>query len=471
MVVSPATWDLIERLRPDLDVAIEVYDATLAPLMPDTNHAWAQLLRDLANEREPQGGRERLLWAVRSGRHVLFSAGGLRVGLFPIRYHREVTGVLAAAVADRRTPSETPDSLPSDATGSGPDAIDRRIERIGWTLRATLEADIALWEKLDQAEHRARWSDSVLRFLDTLHSCANEAELFAAVVQAAAVWGDFDARVYRRTLADRFVVDAALPIRATADGPDTFDAAVIDGRHAPFRITSIAELEQMGWRAASGEVTLLPVGTGGHAAVWLLAIAGPAEERFLGVFGMLARTLTVRIDRLREQRIEHLLERLRSRLVLDQPSVPATAATLLHQFATTLPAARVRLLARDPASGVLRPLASVGVALFGTASEPVAPGQRLLTAERLLLPLEVEAQTPAALDISATLGTPFSLSDALVAQRAAGWFEAWVAGAWRGLHAGSRSAFMDAELVAANGGDTPADALRPTLVGNSPNEW
>jgi hypothetical protein len=37
------------------------------------------------------------------------------------------------------------------------------------------------------------------------------------------------------------------------------------------------------------------------------------------------------------------------------------------------------------------------------------------------------------------------VSDAVVAERAAGWFEAWLAGAWRGL-AGARVAFTDLPL-------------------------
>jgi hypothetical protein len=458
MVVSPATWDLIERLRPDLDVAIDVYDAALSPLLPDASHEWAQPLRTLTADREPGGGRQILQSAVRSGRHVLFSAGEIRVGVFPIRYRREVVGLLTAAAGHRR-----PESLNGEQSPAGQppatEAADRRIERLGWTLRATLEADIALWEKLDQAEHRARWHDSVLRFLEYLHTCTSEAELFAAIVQAAAVWGDFDARVYRRTLANRFLVDAALPLRPAADGPDSFDAALVDGRASAFKVTSISELEQMGWRATSGEVILLPVGAGRQPATWLLAIAGPTEDRFVTVFEMIARTLTVRLDELLAQRSETALARLRARLTEPQPSVPATAASLLRELATSLPAARVRLLAQDPASGAMRPLASVGVALFGTTPEVVAPGQRVLAPERLLLPLEVDRQAPAALDITASLGSPFSPADAVVAERSAAWFEAWLAGAWRGLHLGARGLFTDGDLIDPAVCDTLEDAL------------
>lgn len=428
MVVSPATWDLIERLRPELDVFVDVFDATLASLLPEASHELAQSLRAAMEDRRPEGGRDRLLSAIRTGRHAVFTAEGLRIGLFPIRYHRDVIGVLAAAAPSRSGEAgETAEAGPASA-----DAVDRRIERIGWTLRATLEADIALWEKLDHAEHRARWADGVLRFLSYLHTCGSEAELFAAVVQAAAVWGDFDARVYRRTLCGRYVVDAALPSANGFEGPESFDAALVDGRSAPVHVTSIAEMEQMGWRAAAGEITLLPLGTSLQPSSWLLAIAGNADARLSLAFEMLARTVAVRLDELLLARLDRLGDRLRQGLASAPATVPATAAMLLREFSAALPAGQARLLVADPVSGALRPIASVGATLFGGAPAP-AEVRRYVAADRLLFPLAVDPGMPAVLDLSAPIGAPFSLADAEVAERAARWFEAWLAGAWRGL--------------------------------------
>ena len=444
MVVSPATWDLIERLRPDLDVAIDVFDVTLAPLLPESSHAWAVRLREVAEDREPERGRARLLGAVKSGRHLLFSEGGLRIGLFPIRYHRDVAGVLAAAIGERRAtiPFPSPEA-PDLASSSRDDSLDRRIERIGWSLRAALEADIALWEKLDQAEHRARLSDSTMRFFEYLHSCSSEGELFAAVVQAAAVWGDFDARVYRRTLNDCYVLDAALPLNEGDAAPAAFDASMIEGKATPVRVTSIAELEQLGWPSGVGEVVLLPVGPPEHPTMWLLALAGTPDERFASVFGMLARTLSVRVEQLLLARTEQYRRRLQERLVSPQPGVPAAAAMLLNELLAALPAAQARLLARDPASGSLRQLASVGGALFGAFPGP-APVDRLrMSPERIILPLRVDAGAHAVLDLTASLGAPFSAADAFVARKLGAWVETWLAGAWRGLSTGAQAPFSD----------------------------
>ncbi len=437
MVVSAATWDLIERLRPDLDVFVDVYDATLAPLLPDSTHAEAAALRQAMDDRRPDAGRERLASSLRSGRHGLFSAGPLRIGLFPIRYQRDAIGVLVAATP---LPPDEARGASSDAPADT-DVLDRRIERIGWTLRATLEADIALWDKLDRAEHRARWADGVLRFLAYLHTCGSDAELFAAVVQAAAVWGDFDARIYRRTLCGRYALDTGLPAPPGFEGPETFDASLLEGRTSPTRVTSIAEMEQMGWRVGAGEVTLLPLGTALQPSAWLLAVAGHADDRMLAAFEMLARTVAVRLDELLLTRCDRVLDRLREGLAGSPATVPATAATLLRELAATLPAGQVRVLATDPATGERRPIASVGVALFAGGGGPLAGG-RLITAERLVFPLVVDDTMPVLLDLNAPLGRPFSVADAVVAERAAGWFEAWLAGAWRGL-AGAQVPFAE----------------------------
>jgi GGDEF domain-containing protein len=444
MVVSPATWDLIERLRPDLDVAVDVFDTSLAPLLPESSQDWAVRLRQAAENREPDGGRDRLLSAVRTGRHLLFSDQGLRIGLFPVRYHREVAGVLAVAIAERRTLPAADEAPEVEGPRVSPEGIDRRIERIGWSLRAAIEADIALWEKLDQAEHRARWSDSTLHFLEYLHTCGSDVELFTAVVQAAAVWGDVDARVYRRTLNDCYVLDASLPFRE-GDAPAAFDAALVDGRGTPARIASIAELELLGWRGGVGEVVLMPVGPAGQPPMWLLALAGTADERLASVFGTLARTLSVRVEQLMLARAADIAARLHVRLLAPQSSVPAAAAVLLKELLTALPAAQARLLAHDPATGSRRLLASVGGTLFGLHPGPAPMGELQLSPERLLVPLEIGAGAPAVLDVWASLGAPFSAADAFVAREVAKWIEAWLAGAWRGLATGAALPFGERE--------------------------
>lgn len=476
MVVSPATWDLIERLRPDLDVAIDVFDTTLVPLLPESEQEWCSRLREVADSREPEGGRERLLASIRTGRHLLFSDRGLRIGLFPIRYHREVAGVLAAAAAERRTIAFPGQEHAETTSRSVQEALDRRIERIGWSLRAALEADIALWEKLDQAEHRARWADTTLHFLDYLCTRTSEAELFTAAMQAAAVWGDIDAHVYRRTLGNRYVLDTTLPFR-DENAPPGFDTALVDGRTLPVRLTSIAELEQVGWRGASGEVSLLPIGPPDHPSLWVLALAGATDERLTEVFAVVARTLSMRAEQLLAERVSDIGRRLHARVTGPHAGVPATAALLLNELAVSLSAAQVRLLSNDPSTDTLRLLASVGGTLFGSEGPRVSRSPGESSAECLQFPLEVGAASPALLQVIAPIGTPFSSVDAAVAERVSRYVETWLAGAWCGLTTagaapfGDRKQFerrLDEELERARRHQHPAGLLVVASPANSP---
>jgi hypothetical protein len=513
IVVSPGTWDLLERLRPDLDVAVDVFDTKLAPLLDESSRPWAVRLREVAASRAPDGGRAHLRAALRTGRHALFTEGGFRVGLFPIRCHKDVVGVLAAAapeaeavpvrlapaglvpaglappepaspanvpagpvpaepasalpIAPENAAAEPPAALPpaggpgqpQSVRAAGPadgaasaipepvdEALDRRIERIGWSLRAAVEADVALWERLDDAGHRARWAEATLRFLEFLHACASEGEVFTALIQAAAVWGDLDARVYRRTLSDSYVADSSMPEAETSDSPASFSASVVDGQPLPVRITALAELEHLGWRRVAPEVLLIAVGPADWPPMWVLALAGPAGGRFDSVSGTLARTASLRIEQLLEQRATAIAERLRARLLEAPPGAAAAMAVLLHELVAALPAARARLLVQDEATGEVRALASAGGLVFGPGGGENRPGlfsgpsggQEAgpilpVSPEQLLLPLAVAAGPPLALDLTAPRARPFCPADAFVARRVARWLEAWLAGAWHGL--------------------------------------
>lgn len=443
MVVSPATWDLIERLRSELDVGIDVLDRTLAPLLPEGSHPHAEWLRTLPADRSPGGARERLAAAVRSGRHAVFSHEGFRVGLFPIRYHRDVSGVFVAAVPLPATPT---------ATGSEPvprEEADRRVERIGWTLRATLESDIAIWEKLDRAQHTARWSDGVLRFIAYLHSCESDRDLCAAFVQAAAVWGDFEARAYRRVLGGAFVAEPC----PDCGGPEIFEATLIDGRTGPVSLTSLAELEEVGWRTAAHEMTLLPVVSAIHEPAWLLAIAGRPAEPLLAAFETITRTIAVRLDQLLLSRCDAACQQLATRLAGAPVGAAATAAALLLELSALLPAGQIRLVLGGDDRTTPRVLAAVGATLFrgNGATDPVTSPCR--TPERLVLPLGAGSLPPAWLDVAAAVGGRFSVDDAALAERVGRWLEAWLAGAWRALahELGTLSVGRSAGSMAARG--------------------
>jgi D-glycero-alpha-D-manno-heptose-7-phosphate kinase len=125
-----------------------------------------------------------------TGHHQHFDVDGLRIGAFPLRRDRDVVGLIATASPAHEA------------------QVERRAESLGWALRSALEADIATQQRLADAHRQSRWLTGTLRFLEHLHQAGDERAMFEAVVGAAAVWGDFDARVYRRELDDRYVLEA-----------------------------------------------------------------------------------------------------------------------------------------------------------------------------------------------------------------------------------------------------------------------
>ena len=437
MAVSSATWDLLERLRPDLDLVIDVFDASLTAVLPVSPDPSASALRSLVADGGSADAREHLEAAVRAGRHSLISADGLRIGFYPLRFHRDVVGVLAAAGVDREraTDDESPPAR----------ELDRRLDRLGWSLRGSLEADMVVWERIDRADHRARWAESLLPFIDFLQACDDESAVFTAIVQAAGVWGDLDAQVFTRTLQPRYTLEAQLPMRGRDDAPATFDAAFVDacpfGRQAPIRISSIAELEQLGWRSGVSEVTLYPVALGDHPAAWVLAIMGAVDERFDQVFRTLTRTMGARLEAFVSRRVRVLRENLAARMQARDAPVASVAAQMLGDFVSALPISHARLLA-SPGDDVTRhTLAAVGGTLFGALPTHLPPQESLLQPDRLILPLQVGLSSPAVLDLGASLGASFGIGDTAVAEAGATVLEMWLAGAVRGLSTGSTGLF------------------------------
>ena len=424
-LVSPGIWDLLDRLRPHLDVTVEVFDQSLAPLLPDSGNPVATELRRRAGLQEEADGevspRARLAAAVRTGQHLILSAPSLHVGLFPLRHDRTVAGVLAVGAS-------------AASAGPGPeDSAERRVERVGWSLRAALEADIATSARLSDEQQLSRWLSAILSFLEHLESRTSESELFASVVEAAAIWGDFDARVYERGLEGRYVMRTALP-GLQERPPHGFPAQLLEAHPGVARISSVAELERLGWTAPQGELLLLPVGTETPPR-WVLTFAGAVDARFERVFAAVGRALGGRLAHLTLAARRALIERLAARLADAALGFEGQAAALLGELASAVSAAQARLLVQDADTGAPRVLASVGGGPF-VPLPPVLGTDRLaaeLNPGRLTLPLAVGLAGPALLELTAAAGHRFSATDAELAETGAGFAEPWLAGALKGL--------------------------------------
>lgn len=557
MLVSPGTWDLIERLRPHLDVAIELFDTSLAPLLPERTDPVSRRIRLLPLESAEAPGaadglaaRDRLLAALRTGNHQVFTLGTLRLGVFPLRHERTVAGLLVAAAAgeeaaraaagpevsggsappgragvqepgragapreDRAAGSEPQGgtargeglaardaggasgadaSRADDAAvarrarraegvgehevsppgrsahagdvgtaagveppgghgagpaapgrapgaGSGPaaramdDPVARRIERIGWSLRAAIEADIDTRGQLGSEQERSRWLATALRFLEHLYECPTEDDLAETLVQAAAIWGDVDARLYRRDVDGRFLLHTVLPAAARDASPAELPASMAEAPGGLVRLSSLAEIEHLGWHGP-GEVLVMAVPGPGRPQ-WVLAVGGAVDAQFERVLAVACRTLGSRLERIEAERVEALRDRLLRRLGERGGRFPLQVAAVLGEMAQAAGASWARILAVESDAGPARVLATVGGAPLASLALPLAAEDVFLSAERLLFPLHVGLSRPAVLELGATGGARFGPSAARLVESTAALLTVWLAGAFQGLAIG-----------------------------------
>ena len=108
-----------------------------------------------------------------------------------------------------------------------------------------------------------------------------------ALLQAAAIWYDADARIYRRDLAGRFELHGLLPGARVAPGSAQLDPSLVGRDTGVARLTSAGELTE----AVFGhEAVLVPL-SGESGVDWVLALFGqvPADaDAMLATLGRIA---------------------------------------------------------------------------------------------------------------------------------------------------------------------------------------
>ena len=431
MLISPGIWDLLERLRPHLDVTIDLFDRSLAPLIPHRDAPIDTVVRTMAAAAaSADDPSDRFQAAVRTGHHQVVAVGALRLGLFPLRSDRTVIGLLVAAGA---TPGESEAAVGGGRGAANHDTdLERRLERLGWSLRATIEADISTHARLSDEEQRSRWVATILRFLEHLSSCPNERELFQTVVEGAAIWGDFDARVYRRTLGGSFVLEAALASVVATGVPRSFPSAVLATHPGVTRITSIAELEQLGAVTSLGEMLVMPL-PGTEPAPYLFTVGGVVDAHFERVFSVVCRTLGSCVDQLATARARELQARLMRHVNDARLRFPAHATTLLGEIAAATGATHARLLLGERAGQAPRVLAAAGGSALASLPTEFPAAGSIRRPDRLVVGLDLGEGRPAWLDLGTTTTREFTHADAVLAEAGARVAEVWLAGAMQAL--------------------------------------
>jgi hypothetical protein len=410
MLISPGIWDLLERLRPHLDLTLDLFDPSLEPLVPDCDHRTAVTLRALATTPREAGAASPIQSALRTGQHLVFSSEGLSVALFPIRHERTPVGLLA--LADSST---------------DPRAL-ARLERLGWSMRGTIESDISVHSRLGGEERRSRWLASTLRFLEHLDDCQSQDELFQTLVEGAAIWGDFDARVYRRDLAGTFHLAAALAPVMDRDAASRFPSALVDEHPRTTRITGISDLEAFGWGAMPGEVLLTPIPLG-EPPDFLFAVGGVVGPELERVFSVACRTLGRRLAHLRAERERALRARLSARVSSHESLAPAAAAAILADVTAETGAAHGRILLEAAEHGAPpRVLAAIGGSPMSRLPTTFPSEGSLSRPDRVIVALRAGARLAAWLDLGVAPGRDFTPAEVKLAEVAGGVIQGWLAG-------------------------------------------
>jgi GGDEF domain-containing protein len=288
---------------------------------------------------------------------------------------------------------------------------------------------------LSDEEQRSRWLATILRFIEHLYACRSSRELFGAIVEGAAIWGDFDARVYSRDLRGQFVLAASLS-SAPIGTMSAFPSGLLAPHPGVVRISSIAELEQLGWQSSVGEVLTIPIGEA-DPPPYVFAVGGTVDAHFERVFAVACCTVACCLERLAAARARELHTRLVGHASDRRLRFPAPASQLLADIAGAVGAAHARILLKDAPAEEPRVLAAVGGSPVTSLPREFPPGGAACTPDRLLIALEATPSTSAWLDLGAVGGREFTPADAGLAETGAAVVEVWLAGALQGLvHSG-----------------------------------
>lgn len=277
---------------------------------------------------------------------------------------------------------------------------------------------------------RCRRLSAIMRFVSQMRDSASEPELVQALVQAAAVWYDLDARAYRRDVRGRYTLEMWLPGAQVENDPHDIDVSGVLSADGATRVSSMQELEALGWHAVQGEVLLLPI-AGAETARWFLAIAGSVEREVEATLMLVCRSAGAVIDQLTARRGRDVQERLVRRMTEGGGPFPARARVVLQEYLGIVGASAGRISVR-PAIGKSLPLAAFGEWHSSSPVPMLAPGASDIGPDRLSFAFGLGGNATIVIEMLAFADAPFSPEQGYAARAGAGVMSTWLAGVWVG---------------------------------------
>ncbi len=405
-MVSATLSQLLERARVRFGVEVEILDSRLKNLYPEGGTDLSRMIHDSS------AVRGALLDALAAGRPHRLDGTGLHYKIYPLTRaskRRQPAGLLAI----RRNQLD-----PSHANDAEP-----------WSdiARAIVEADLAAADSLGEERQRSRRLIGALRFLEFIIESSDERALAQALVQAAAVWYDVDARVYHRNLAGDLALHTWLPgVTPTAE-PRNLNAHLLGNDGSLVRIETWGGLGDDG---SGHEAVLVPL-TVGERADWVLALIGSVPSEADSVLRLVGRVAGTQLASIVNRRAQDARARFET-LLKDPTKAPELVAMrIVHELAHMVKASSVSLMLKK--DGQARRIAAIGSASQdGSAS---AIFDRLYSPDHLVRVLTLGADDLAALELRPASGSPFTAEAVTVTEACVSVLQPWLLGSLASLDA------------------------------------
>jgi hypothetical protein len=405
--LSPSLWDLLQRTRLRSDLALELFDDALVPLMPSADDPRCAAVRGAASIRFFAGTEVSFRTVLQSGREARLTIEPWDVTLLPIRDGRQPVGLLAAIVERNANDNK-------EWVAPGP------AESAARAWRDAIEGDLVSTRRLRSQEQLTHRSRALANFVADLQQFTEESELLDSLLQAIAVWHDVEPCAYTRDLAGNFVLRAMLPGTDSSVLPLSLEAtAVMDataGHSGEWPM-----LTQLGWRGKGTPLLILV--SSGSLEEWLIALTGPHESDINEQLQPMLRGFSVGLERVREREARRLRQQLWDAIARwkDAGDVVGLGRELLGTIAGAVDATHGVLKLTSEAQS-----AASLVPSDGATSHLVRDGY--FTADALTLSFPLSGEHAASMELRRTDGGAFRSSNVTTVLAVRALVGAWLAG-------------------------------------------
>jgi hypothetical protein len=398
-MVSSTLSQLLERARVRFGVEVEILDARLKNLYPEGGTDLSRMIHDSS------AVRSALFDALAAGRPQRLDGSGLHYRIYPLgrsSKRRQPAGLLAV----RGTQSEP----------------GRTIDAEPWSdlARAIVEADFAASDTLSEERHRSRRLRGALSFLEFVIASADEASLANALVQAAAVWYDVDARVYRRNLAGELTLHTWLPgVQPNAE-PRHLNAHLFGGDPGLVRVETWGGLGDDG---TGHEAVLVPLSATARAD-WVLVLIGSVPAEADAVLRLVGQVAGTQLSSMAWRRQEDARARFEALLKEEAKAPELVAMRVVHELAHAVKASSASLTLTR--MGQERRIAAIGQGVDGLAATVF---DRLYSPDHIVRVMPLAKDDLAVLDLRPSHGTAFTPEAAATTETCAAVLQTWLLGA------------------------------------------